>query len=69
MGDEQQGKRPAVYGGWRTCETLEDVEEQARLADRRAGRDPGMVDRSDVATIAREMLKMVRRPIERHGEL
>jgi hypothetical protein len=35
--------------------------------DRHAGRNPGMVDRSDAA-IAREMLKIVRRSIERHGE-
>ena len=35
--------------------------------DRYAERNPGMVDRSDAA-IAREMLKMVRRSIERHGE-
>jgi hypothetical protein len=34
----------AVYGGWQTCETLEDVGEQERL-----------VDRSDAA-IARELL-------------
>jgi hypothetical protein len=34
--------------------------------DRHAGRNPGMVDRSDAA-IAREMLKIVRRSIERHG--
>jgi hypothetical protein len=48
------------------CETLEDVEEQERLADRYAERNPGMVDQSDAA-IAREILKMVRRFIERHG--
>jgi len=35
--------------------------------DRYAERNAGMVDRSDAA-IAREMLKMVRRSIERHGE-
>ncbi len=34
--------------------------------DRHAERNPGTVDRSDAA-IAREMLKIVRRSIERHG--
>jgi hypothetical protein len=48
------------------CETLEDVEEQERFAGRYAERNPGMVDRSDAA-MAREILKMVRRFIERHG--
>ena len=56
----------AVYGGWRTCETSEDVGERERLVDRYAERNPGTVDRSDAA-IAREMLKMQRRAIERHG--
>ena len=42
------------------------VEEQERLVARYAERRPGMVNRSD-ATIAREMLKMVRRFIERNG--
>ena len=46
---------------------LECVEEQEGLVDRFAGRNPGMVDRSDAA-IARETLKMVRRSVERHGE-
>ena len=34
--------------------------------DRCAGRNPGMVDQSD-AEIDRELLKMQRRAIERHG--
>jgi hypothetical protein len=51
--------------GWR-CETLEGVEEQERLVDRYAERNPGMVDQSDAA-IARELLKLVRRSIECHG--
>jgi hypothetical protein len=34
--------------------------------DRYVERHPGTVDRSDAA-IARELLKMVRRSIERHG--
>jgi len=63
MSDEE---RWAIYGGWRGVRTLEDVEEQGRIVDRHAGRNPGMVDRSDAA-IAREMLKIVRRSIERHG--
>jgi hypothetical protein len=66
MGDEEIQEREAVYGGWRLCETLEDVEEQKRLVDRYAERNPGMVDQSD-AEIGREMLKMVHRSIERHG--
>jgi hypothetical protein len=66
MSDEEQRERTAVYDGWRLCETLEDVEEQERLVDRYAERNPGMVDQSDAA-IARELLKMVRRSIERHG--
>jgi hypothetical protein len=36
------------------------------LVDCYAERHPGMVDQSDAA-IARELLKMVRRSIERHG--
>ena len=64
--DQERREREAVYDGWHLCETLEDVEEQERLVDRWAERNPGMVDRSD-ATIARERLKMVRRSIERHG--
>jgi hypothetical protein len=64
--DEEQRERTAVYGGWRMCETLGDVEEQERLVDRYAGRNPGMVDQSD-AEIARELLKMVRWSIEHHG--
>ncbi len=64
--DEERREREAVYGGWRLCETLEDVEEQERLVDRHAERNPAMVDQSDAA-IAREMLQAVRRSIERHG--
>jgi len=65
MGDEERREREAVYDGWRLCETLGDVEEQEALVDRYAERNPGMVDQSDAA-IAREMIKMVRRSIERH---
>jgi hypothetical protein len=64
--DQERREREAVYDGWHLCETLEDVEEQERLVDRYAERNPGMVDQSDAA-IARERLKMVRRSIERHG--
>jgi hypothetical protein len=56
----------AVYDGWWRCETLADVEEQERLVESYAERNPGMVDQSDAA-IARELLKMVRRSIEHHG--
>jgi hypothetical protein len=66
LGDEEQRQRTAVYGGWRLRETLEDVEQQERLVVRYAERNPGTVDQSDAA-IAREMLKLVRRSIERHG--
>ena len=66
MSAEEQRERSAVYDGWRRCETLENVEEQESLVDRYAERHPGMVDQSDAA-IAREMLKMVRRFIERYG--
>ncbi len=64
--DQEQREREAVYDGWHRCETLEDVEEHERLVDRYAERNPGMVDQSD-AEIARERLKMQRRPMERHG--
>ena len=64
--DQERREREAVYDGWRLCETLEDVEEHERLVDCYAERHPGMVDQSDAA-IAREMLKMQRRAIERHG--
>ena len=64
--DQERREREAVYDGWHLCETLEDVEEQERLVDRWADRNPGMVNQSDAA-IARERLKMVRRSIERHG--
>ncbi len=50
----------------RRVRTLEDVEGQGRLVDRHVGHNPGTVDRSDAA-MAREMLKIVRRSIERHG--
>ena len=66
VGDEEQRERTAVYDGWWRCETLGDVEEQMRLVDRWAERNPGMVDQPD-AEIAREILKMQRRAIERHG--
>ncbi len=67
MSAEERRGRTAVYDGWWRCETLEDVEEQGRLVDRWAERNPGMVDRSDAA-IARARLKMVRRSIERYGK-
>ena len=60
------GAQEAVYGGGRDARTLEDVEEQERLVDRYAVRNPGMVDRSDAA-IAREMLKILGRSIEQRG--
>ena len=63
-GDEEQRERTAVYDGWWRCQTFE---EQERLVDRWAERNPGMVDQSDAA-IARERLKMVRRSIERYGK-
>jgi hypothetical protein len=63
--DQEQRERTAVYDGWWRCETLEDVEEQERLEDRWAERNPGMVDQSDAA-IAHELLKLQRRAIERH---
>jgi len=66
MGDEERREREAVYDGWRLCETLGDVEEQEALVDRYAERNPGMVVQSD-AEIARAMLGMVRRSIERYG--
>ncbi len=65
VSDEERREREAVYDGWRLCETLEDVEEQERLVDRYADSHPSMVDQSDAA-IARELLKMQRRAIERH---
>jgi len=67
MGGEEVQECGAVHGGWRLCETIEDIGEQERLVDDYAERNPGMVDQSDAA-IARELLKMVRRSIERHGE-
>jgi hypothetical protein len=66
LGAQKRREREAVYDGRRLCETLENVGEQERLVDRWAERNPGMVDRSDAA-IAREMLKTVRRSIERRG--
>ncbi len=62
-GNEEQREREVVYDGWWRCETLEDVEEQMRLVDHYAERNPGMVDQSDAA-IARELLKMQRRAIQ-----
>jgi zona occludens toxin (predicted ATPase) len=67
LNDEEQRERTGVYGGWRQCETLEDIEEHERLVDRWAERNPGMVDQSDDA-IAHERLKMQRRTIERHSK-
>ena len=64
--DQEQRERTAVYDGWWRCQTFEDVEEQERLVDRYAERSPGMVDQSDAA-IARELLKMQRRSMKRHG--
>ena len=64
--DQERREREAVYDGWHLCETLEDVEEQERLVDRYAERNPGTVDQSDAAT-ARELLKTMRRSIERDG--
>lgn len=66
MSDEEQREREAVHGGWREARTLENLEEQEGLADRYAGRNPGTVHRSDAA-MAREMLKMPWRSIDRHG--
>jgi len=63
---EEQRERTAVYDGWRQARTLDEVEEQEALVHRYAERNPGMVDQSDAA-IVREMLKMVRRSIERSG--
>jgi hypothetical protein len=65
--EEERWEREAVYDGWHSCETLEEVEEQERLVDRYAERHPGMVEQSDAA-IARERLKIVRRSIERYGK-
>ena len=65
-GQQERREREAVYGGWQQARTLEDVEEQEGLVDRYAERNHGMVNRSDAA-IARELLKMVRGSIERHG--
>ena len=65
MSDEERRERTAVYDGWWRCEILEDVEGQERLVESYAERNLGMVDQSDAA-IARELLKMVRRSIERH---
>lgn len=68
MGEDEQERREheAVYGGGREVRTLEDVEEQERLVDRWAERNPGMVDQGNAA-IAREMLKLKRWSIEHHG--
>jgi hypothetical protein len=66
MSDEERREGWGVYGVWRDARTLADVEEQEGLVDRHAGRNPGMVDRSDAA-IAREMLRIVGRSIEQRG--
>lgn len=65
--EQEQRERTAVYDGWWRARTLEDVEEQEVLVDRYAERNPGMVDQSDAA-IARELLKMQRKAIERYGD-
>ena len=62
-GEQEIREREAVYDGWWRCETLEDVEEQGRLVDSWAERNPGTVDQSDAA-IARERLKMVRKAVQ-----
>ena len=62
--DGERRERTAVYDGWWRCETSKDIEEQERLVDRWAERNPGTADRSDAA-IGREMLKLVRRSIGR----
>ncbi len=67
--EQEQAERSAVYGGWRNCRTVEDVEEQQKLLDDFDGKiesDPRGVLAADVA-IARELLKMQRRAIERYG--
>ena len=64
--DQEQRERSAVYGDGEGARTLEDVDELEGLVDRYAERNPGMADQSDAA-VARELLKMVRRFIERHG--
>ncbi len=61
-GDEEQRERTVIYDGCWRCDTLEDVEEHERLVGRWAERNPGMVDQS-AAAIARERLKIVRRPM------
>ena len=73
MDEQERREREAVYGGWRSCRTLEDVSEQKALVDRFEARiggdlgdDPRGVLASDVA-IARELLKLQRRAIERFG--
>ena len=65
-GDQERREHEAVFGGGREVRTLEDVEEQERLVDRWAKRNPGMVDQGNAA-IAREVLKLKRRSIERRG--
>ena len=65
--DGERREREAVCDGWWRCETLKDIEEQEALVDRYAERNLGTADRSDAA-IAREMLKLVRRSVERYGK-
>lgn len=60
----------AVYGAWQRVATLEEVETAERAVDRfeaGIGNDPKGAKAADV-TIAREMLKMRRKSIERCGE-
>lgn len=73
MDEREIREREAVYGGWRDCRTLEDVAAQEELLDGFEARiggdlgdDPRGVLASDVA-IARELLKLQRRAIERFG--
>lgn len=68
--DQEQRERSAVYGGWRACRTLGDVEAQEKLLDSFEAKitsDPRGVLAADVA-IARELLKLQRQAIERFGE-
>ncbi len=56
--------RPSTAGG--DCARPPKMSSIRGLVGRWAERNPGVVDQSD-AEIAREMLKMVRRSMERHG--
>ena len=65
-GAMRSGGSVRVYDGWWTCGALDEFEEQEGTTDRYSARNPITVDRSDAA-IAREMIKVVRRSVERHG--